>query len=866
MLSLALAALLSAAPAPVPVKGGFTPRQRPYDVQNYRLDLTLENDGTFANKVSITLTPKGAQKVIELDSYGLAVKAVNAPAGFTATFTQKDEAQKRNGQLTVTFDKPLPAGQPQTFSVEVTGAATELQEGLFVTKNPEKRDAPPYFFTQLEPTYARRLFPCNDQPDDKATTEIFATVDTRYQVLSNGKQVLDEAFSKDGKNLRRSHWVQDKPHSTYLVALAVGVFEEVKVQGDTPAALFVLPGTKDRAFVGADVTHFALNHQTGYLNTKYPWERHLQVVVPRFFWGGMENTGLVTMRESGLVLENKNHLAGKPRIVGLVSHELAHQWFGDYVTPKWWDDMWLNEGFASWLGAKTTAAYFENEMVDVANAESLLSDYFREEDGPRAHPLVGQIANSPEDFFDSTSYDKGAAVLRMLEHWLGPQEMKAGLKAYLETYGTKNASSADFFAAMVKANKREKDKELRAFQEAWLKKKGYPVLEVQRVWNGNQVTLTVTQKPNHAGEKGPFVFKLPIVMHRESDPAFHEERTILVDKPTVSVSFEVPASPNWVNWNKNHTALVRFDTSLISEGEWTQAARKDPDPTWRLVADYALVGEMGNPDAKAAARPTDGAMNALKDVLELDPSPYVREAVMKRLASSKAKVLPIEFAPSVFEMAKSPKGLGEDALGRIKVRNAALGLLGKFEHAEGRRYLLEQILEDELDLNYLPGLAVGVGRIGDSTAMANLRAALQTQRGRGYAYYKAAAAGLGSVQSVEVIPALNEFIRDNPGNNELARAVLGGLPDNAVVKTSPEGINFVKAFVLENKTFGDEMKAQVLSVLDEVRGEPAKVALTEVAEKSDSERLRTMAKATLEKGWPAAPVAPVKAPAKGKKK
>ncbi|HYX90818.1 MAG TPA: M1 family metallopeptidase, partial [Myxococcaceae bacterium] len=492
----AVLVLLGASTAPEP--------PRPYDVQHYRIDMRLANNGTFENEVAISLTPARLLSSIELDSYGLDVQAATLE-GKEVPFTQRDDPARGTGLLTLRPRAPLAANKPVTFSIRYKGTATTAQEGFFRTQDLSDPALLPYFFTQFEPDYARRFFPSNDRPDDKATTELFAIVDARYTVLSNGAKLKDETYSDKGDQLRRVHWRQDKPHPTYVVAVAIGQFEQVETAASVPASLWVQPLRRDRAFLAVSATEHALAFQERYLGVKYPWAKHDQVAVPNFFWGGMENTSLVFQRDNGLVLEDKNHIDGRTTVTGLVAHELAHQWFGDYVTCKSWADIWLNEGFATFLGRKTEDAYLGNDLIDVERATETFVRYFREEDGPRSHPLV--VRNeAAKEAFDATSYTKGAHVLRMMEHWVGEEAFRKGLKSYLERHALGNARSEDFFATFMKATGTET--ELRGFRDSWLYRRGYPVIVPETSWDGTALRVTIRQRPNHPEEKGPFVFKL----------------------------------------------------------------------------------------------------------------------------------------------------------------------------------------------------------------------------------------------------------------------------------------------------------------------------------------------------------------------
>lgn len=835
----------------------FQPKNRPYDAIHYRIEVRLnEEERTFANTLTAKLKAKQSLSSIELDARDLNISAVKVD-GTDATFTLKPNPELKTGTLTIKPARPVAAGKEAEVVITYSGTAGTQHEGFFTVTDGNKADGLPYFYTQFETTSAQAFFPCNDQPDDKATTEIFAIVNSQYTVLSNGKKDLDETFTEKGQSLRRTLWKQEQPHPTYAVALAIGVFETVAVTSDVPATLHVLPGQADRAFVAQDFTRFALDHQARFVGVKYPWAKYDQVALPQFFFSGMENTSLTFARASKLVLDTKHDILGRARVAGLISHELAHQWFGNYVTCRFWDDTWLNEGFATYLGEETLDAYFDNDMVEVDRAHDAFQSLFRAEEGPRSHPLVGKNGASPEEIFDDISYLKGAQVLRMLEVWLGKKEFQKGLKAYLEKHALGNATSNDFFAAMGAATK--KDRELKAFKEAWLYKKGYPVLFPEAKYDNGTLTVTIRQQPKHASEKGPFVFKLPVVFNRVNEPKYSKEELITIDKPVVTLKVQLPAAPAWVNWNKGGAALAAINVPSVSEEQWADAARQDPDPVWRTIAAWNLLGPLVEPAAAEGTKPTDTAMGAVVDVLTKDESPYVREAVLDKLAKSHWKKLPTELGAPVMELSKRPTAMADDGLGLVRVRSSALALLGKIDYPEGHRYLMEEIAKKEIDLNILGGLSRGVARLGTTVALATLRAAVNLQGSRGYPYYRAAAESLGTFENPEAISALREMFKKNTTNSELIKNTLWKIADNKTLTRSPEHAKMITDFVLDT-AFSEEMRAEFLYLLDEVTTPEAKTALTTIVQKTASARIRGAAQQAIDKNFPAV------APAKGSKK
>ncbi len=834
----------------------FAAKARPYDAQHYTLEMRLDNDGTFKNKLTAKLKATKPLKDIEFDAYNLNIEFALVD-GVAAVPSPRYDPDTKTGVLVVKLAKPVAAGKELSVELSYSGKASTTQEGFFRVNNAEGQ--PPSFFTLFEPNFAQRFYPCNDQPNDKATFELQATVDEQYTVLSNGRKTRDEKFAEGGKNLRRVTWVQDKPQSSYLFAVAVGVFEGVEASSDIPATVWVAPGSKDRVFPVTDSLKPMFNSLVGLTGTRYPWAKLDVVAVPRFMTSGMENTSLIFERDYAVALEHKNDQTMRVRMSGLLAHEMAHQWFGNDVTLATWEDMWLNEGFASYLGGEVADEYNDSDLVEVQRTTSMVEDYFRQEQGPRSHALVPTTALAPEQLFDFVSYLKGGYVLRMLDFWVGRPDFKKVLKAYLDKHAYGSATSADFFASVFEITKKEK--ELKPFKDSWLNKRGYPVVFPEYQVSGNQLTVKIRQQPNRSDEKGPFVFKLPIVVHRTAEPSYTKEQTILVDKPEVSVTFDVPAAPEWVNWNQNGLALVRVNGPSVSEEQWAAAARHDPDPTWRLIATWNLLGELGNPDMKEETKPTTTAMGAILDVLLKDPSPHVRVGVMNRLLHSRFKKLPSEFSGPVYSLAKRPTDLNDDAIGVIMLKRMALELLGRTDSSEGHQYVLDELGKRDIDINYLEGLAAGAARLGTSSALATLRTAVVTQKSRGYAYYRRTISSLTSIPSAEGVELIRSVLAES--DDVLAITLADGAEVNEPLRSTPEWARLVRDVVLGDSPLTNDARSSYIVTIEQVKNDAVKEALMAIAEKSPHAPLKQQAKQVLDANFPLA--ATKKAPSPPKK-
>jgi hypothetical protein len=258
---------------------------------------------------------------------------------------------------------------------------------------------------------------------------------------------------------------------------------------------------------------------------------------------------------------------------------------------------------------------------------------------------------------------------------------------------------------------------------------------------------------------------------------------------------------------------------------------------------------------KTEAKPTDSAMGAIMDVLNKDASPYVREALLERLAGTRFRKLPSEFAAPLLALAKSPQGLSEDPAGYIRVRRAAMEALGRVDSPDGHKWILEELAKRDIDLNYLAGYAAAAARIATPASLGQLRASLVTQKGRGAGYYRRTASALSLSNSVEVLPLLREVLKGNAGNNELAREATRGFGQNKELRETQEFATLVRDVVLDDKTFTEEYRFEFLGYLEDIKYESAKVSLTEIIEKSTSERIKAGAKRALDANFPAAPVA-----------
>ncbi|XP_056914998.1 glutamyl aminopeptidase [Takifugu flavidus] len=330
--------------------------------------------------------------------------------------------------------------------------------------------------TDHEPTDARKSFPCFDEPNKKATYNISITHDSSYRALSN---MPEENIEKLPGSKTKTTFKKSVPMSTYLVCFAVHQFqfvERTSARG-IPLRIYTQPSQLGTAEYAANTTKIIFDYFEDYFNMTYSIEKLDKIAIPDFGTGAMENWGLITYRETNLLYdEQESSSYNKQRVASVISHELVHQWFGNIVTMDWWDDLWLNEGFASFF-----------EYVGVEEAEKdwgmrdimIISDVLPvmvDDALLTSHPIIVDVSTPAEitSVFDSISYSKGASILRMLEDWMGKENFRDGCRKYLKDFYFKNAKTANFWESLTDVS----GLPVAEVMDTWTKQMGYPVLDL----------------------------------------------------------------------------------------------------------------------------------------------------------------------------------------------------------------------------------------------------------------------------------------------------------------------------------------------------------------------------------------------------
>jgi aminopeptidase N len=412
----------------------------------------------------------------------------------TATITSGGATQKATVTLdkekemaTLTVGKALQPG-PATIQIRYTGILNDQLRGFYIGKDSDGRK---YAATQFEATDARRAFPSFDEPAYKATFDVAVTADQGMTVISNTKVLSDTPGPGDGKHTVT--FATTPKMSSYLVAMVVGNFEYIEGSADgIPIRVYASPGKKELGTFALDAAENIMRYYNRYFAIKYPYGKLDLIGLADFSAGAMENTGCITFREILLLADDKHaSIDLKKEVASVIAHEMAHQWFGDLVTMKWWDDIWLNEGFATWMSSKPVEAWKPEWNMDLDDVRET-GDAMNEDSLVNTHP-IHQEAETPQQILelaDDITYGKTAAVLRMLEAYLGPETFRAGVNEYLKQHAYSNATAHDFWNAQSHVSKKPVDKIMPTFVD----QPGPPLVSVKNQCSGNSTAVDLAQQ------------------------------------------------------------------------------------------------------------------------------------------------------------------------------------------------------------------------------------------------------------------------------------------------------------------------------------------------------------------------------------
>jgi aminopeptidase N len=459
--------------------GGITPSH--YDLR-FDVDLTKARfDGIETIRVDVAQPTRA----IVLNAAEITFRDVTIESGSTrqtAAVSLNDTQQT----ATLTVPRPLPRGDAQ-IHISYGGILNDKLRGFYLSTEKDQR----YAVTQLEATDARRAFPSFDEPAFKATFDIALTIDRRDTAISNGRMISDTPTADGARHIVT--FGTTPKMSSYLVAMAVGRFSCLEGAADgIPIRVCGTEGKQEMGRIALDMAQQVLEFYNTYFAIKYPYGKLDLLAVPDFAAGAMENTAAIFYRERDLLVDSKDaSLAIRKRIASVLAHEMAHQWFGDLVTMQWWDDVWLNEGFANWMESRPLASIRPdwNVAVDEANDNQAALGL----DALRTTHAVRATVTTPaqiDEAFDGITYEKGASVLRMVESYLGADTFRRGVNAYLQAHAYGNATSQEFWTTMADVSGKPVDRIMPTF----INQPGAPLLDVSLSCVNNRSQIDISQQ------------------------------------------------------------------------------------------------------------------------------------------------------------------------------------------------------------------------------------------------------------------------------------------------------------------------------------------------------------------------------------
>lgn len=456
------------------------------------------------------------------------------------------------------FQTKLPVGDAILY-VNFTGELNDKMKGFYRSKYNNAAGEECYAgVTQFEATDARRCFPCWDEPAIKATFDITLHVPKNRVALSNMPCVRerDSTLNRDNKILK---FATTPVMSTYLVAVVVGEYDYVegKSSDGVLVRVYTPVGKSEQGLFALEVATKVLPYYKEYFNIAYPLPKMDLIAISDFSAGAMENWGLVTYRETFLLVDPENTSTIRKQSIALtVGHEIAHQWFGNLVTMEWWTHLWLNEGYASFVEFLCVNHLFPEYDIWTQFVTDMYTRALELDCLKNSHPIEVPVGHPSEidEIFDEISYNKGASVIRMLHHYIGDEDFRKGMNIYLTRHQYKNTSTEDLWTALQEAS----SKPVAEVMSTWIKQMGFPVVKVKSaVQKGNSRVLTLEQEKFCADGGTPenaIIWMIPINI---STPKSKNAYSTVLDKKKMEITLNDVGADDWVKINPGTIGCYR---------------------------------------------------------------------------------------------------------------------------------------------------------------------------------------------------------------------------------------------------------------------------------------------------------------------
>jgi len=499
----------------------------PKNVKPRRYDIRLEPDlkaFTFKGDESVAIEVIDSTAEIVLNALELEIDSATVErAGRSLKASVRMVPQKERALLC--FSEPLDSGD-YTLKIAFRGILNDKLHGFYRSQYTDAAGKSHVAATtQFESTDARRAFPCWDEPELKASFKIILAVDEHLAAISNAGQ---ESERKLGNGRKEVVFKETIVMSTYLVAFIVGEFDATApIDAGTPLRVIHLPGKADLTPFAKQIGSFSLKFFADYYGLAYPGDKLDLLAIPDFASGAMENLGAITFRETALLADEKTaSRAELERVADVVSHENAHMWFGDLVTMRWWNGIWLNEAFATFMEMLAVDAWKPEwkrwESFSVSRAAAMAVD------GLRSTRPIEFTVLSPEEcraMFDILTYEKGAAVLRMLEQYLRPEVFRDGIRRYLRKHQFNNTETSDLWDALEDASREP----VRKMMDSWIFQPGFPIVDAAATPDSCGLRLS-QRRFFYLKDDSEQLWHVPIMIRARTDKGIVTKKLLMTDR------------------------------------------------------------------------------------------------------------------------------------------------------------------------------------------------------------------------------------------------------------------------------------------------------------------------------------------------
>ncbi|MGH7731320.1 MAG: M1 family aminopeptidase [Candidatus Eiseniibacteriota bacterium] len=579
------------------------------------IELDTDPDSTsYSGRVVISLDVRSPVSAIRLHADGQKLERIALTQGGKPV--PVTETRGERGLLTLTAARALARG-PARLEIAFTHAFNTQAVSLYRMV----KDGRGYLFTQMEAEHAREAFPCFDEPGFKFPYRLTLRVPKDQQALFN-TPIESETVKGTWKTIR---FKRTPPLPSYLLAIAAGPLEFTPIPGiSVPGRVVTVQRQSGQAAMAARCTAPLLKALEAYFGRPYPFEKLDLIAVPEYWFGAMENPGAITFLDNVLLLDPATATtAQRKNLYRVTAHELAHMWFGDWVTMAWWDDLWLNESFADWMGDKITDQVLpelKHQLDELENVQNIMTTDAR----PSTEPIRLDAKDGDQAMRNlGIAYNKGKCVLAMFEQWIGPEAFRRGVNRYLAAHAWKNATAADLWQALGEAS----GKNVTGALAGYIEQQGHPLVTLEKLPHG-ALRLTQRRYLAHGVEASPLSWRVPMSIRYSDGDSIRTEK-FLLDRPSATLQLPGGRDPVWVMPNGGGLGYYRWNVPRDMLLALARQGARAMTPAERI----AFLGNLGAL-LTAGELHGDEYLEALAGMAD-DPEPLVVRAVAAGLWSAR---------------------------------------------------------------------------------------------------------------------------------------------------------------------------------------------------------------------------------------